>query len=106
MMRILTTSVTVSSDFLILTIPALSYVNGWNYLLKIGQEIPSSTLPVVIQIGETQYPFRQKGGNNVYANQLKQRGSYIIRAAADTKQFVLIHGWLNALNIGNVATLP
>jgi hypothetical protein len=55
---------------------------------------------------EMQYPFRQKGGNNVYANQLKQRGSYIIRVAADTKQFVLIHGWLNALNIGNVATLP
>lgn len=104
---ITTTAVTLTDDTLVLTLPEITYNNGWDYCVRIGQAIPTvtSTIPAVIQIGTTQYPFRQKGGNNVYGNQLVERGSYIVRVAADTKQFILMRGWVQALNLGNTAVL-
>jgi len=108
---ILTTNVAVVGTNLVLTIPAGTYQNCGNYVLRLVQSIPltaTNLMPVVIQIGDaaTLYPVRQKSGHSIYANQLKTRRNYVLHVAADTGTFTLIRGILNTCNCGTTAALP
>lgn len=108
---ILTTAVAISGNNLVLTIPNGTYPNCYNFILRLAQSVPltaTNLMPVVIQIGAgtTLYPFRQKAGHNVYANQLKARRNYMVHTAADTASFTLLHGVLNTCNCGAVEGLP
>lgn len=108
---ILTTSVSVVANTLVLTVPASTFVNCQQYTIRLAQDIPATAtnlMPVVIQIGTgtTQYPFVKKCGHNVYANQLRTRRRYTVLTAADTARFVLCAGQLCGQNCGTVASLP
>lgn len=108
---ILTTSVAVVADTLVLTVPASTFVNCKTYTIRLTQDIPAtatSTMPVVIQIGTdtTQYPLVRKCGHNVYADQIRTRRRYTVLTAADTARFVLCAGQLCGQNCGTVASLP
>lgn len=108
---ILTTSVSVVANTLVLTVPASTFVNCQQYTIRLAQDIPATAtnlMPVVIQIGTgtTQYPFVKKCGHNVYANQLRTRRRYTVLTAADTARFVLCAGQLCGQNCGAVASLP
>ena len=108
---ILTTSVSVVSNTLVLTVPASTFVNCQQYTIRLAQDIPATAtnlMPVVIQIGTgtTQYPFAKKCGHNVYANQLRTRRRYTVLTAADTARFVLCAGQLCGQNCGTVESLP
>ena len=108
---ILTTSVAVVADTLVLTVPASTFVNCQQYTIRLAQDVPATAtnlMPVVIQIGTgtTQYPFVKKCGHNVYANQLRTRRRYTVLTAADTARFVFCAGQLCGQNCGTVASLP
>ena len=108
---ILTTSVSVVANTLVLTVPASTFVNCQQYTIRLAQDIPATAtnlMPVVIQIGTdtTQYPLVKKCGHNVYANQLRTRRRYTVLTAADTARFVLCAGQLCGQNCGTVASLP
>lgn len=109
--EILTTAVAVTGGNLILTLPASTFTNGCQYVIRIAQDIPATAtnlMPVVFQIGTatTQYPFVKKCGHNVYANQVRTRRRYTILTAADTARFVLCEGQLCGHNCGAVTQLP
>ena len=107
---VLTTAVAVSGGNLVLTIPAGTYNNCSNMMLRLAQDIPlnaTNLMPVVIQIGAgtTLYPVRQKSGHNLYATQIRTRRNYILHVAADAGAFTQIHGCLNNCNCGAVGSL-
>ena len=109
--EILTTSVSVVANTLVLTVPASTFVNCQQYTIRLAQDIPATAtnlMPVVIQIGTdtTQYPLVRKCGHNVYANQVKTRCRYVVSVAADTARFVLCNGFLRAENCGAVVSIP
>ena len=109
--EILTTSVAVVADTLVLTVPQATFANCCQYVIRIAQAIPATAtnlMPVVIQIGTdtTQYPLVRKCGHNVYANQIKARCRYTVLTAADTARFVLCSGFLRAENCGTVVSIP
>lgn len=109
--EILTASVSIADDTLILTVPDGTYTNCQTYNLRIAQSIPSTAtnqMPAVIQIGTatTQYPLVKRCGHGVYANQLRARRRYRILTAADTARFVVVSDNLCGLNCGTVASLP
>lgn len=108
---ILTTNVAVVGTNLVLTIPAGSYKNCANMILRLAQDMPltaTNLMPVVIQIGDaaTLYSVRQKSGHNVYATQIRTRRNYVLHVAADTGEFTFIRGILNNCNCGIVPALP
>lgn len=108
---ILTTSVEIVADTLILTVPTMTFMNCKQYTIRLAQDIPATAtnlMPVVIQIGTdtTQYPLVRKCGHNVYATQLRTRRRYTILTAADTARFVLCAGQLCGQNCGAVTSLP
>lgn len=109
--EILTTSVAVVADTLVLTVPQATFQNCCQYVVRIAQDIPATAtnlMPVVIQIGTdtTQYPLVRKCGHNVYANQVKTRCRYVVSVAADTARFVLCNGFLRIENCGTVVSIP
>lgn len=108
---ILTASVAVADDTLVLTIPDGTYYNCRPYTIRLAQDIPTTAtnlMPVVVQIGTatTQYPLVKKCGHNVYANQLRTRRRYRVVIAADTARFAVVSDNLCGRNCGTVASLP
>ena len=109
--EILTTAVAVTAGNLVLTLPASTFTNCCQYVIRIAQDIPATAtnlMPVVIQIGTdaTQYPLVRKCGHNVYANQVKTRCRYVVSVAADTARFVLCNGFLRIENCGAIVSIP
>lgn len=109
--EILTTSVAVADDALVLTLPQTTFQNCCQYVIRIAQNIPATAtnlMPVVIQIGTdtTQYPLVRKCGHNVYANQVKTRCRYVVKVAADTARFILRYGFLRVENCGAMVSIP
>ncbi|WP_455652086.1 hypothetical protein [Phascolarctobacterium sp.] len=108
---ILTTAVAVTDNQLVLTIPAGTYENCKNYVIRIAQDIPTTAtniMPVVIQIGtgSTLYAVNRRCGHRLYANQVRTRRNYVLKVAADTETFVLVNGCITNGNCGIVAALP
>lgn len=108
---ILTTAVAISGNNLVLTVPAMTFENCREYIIRIAQDIPvtaTNLMTVAIQIGtaSTLYAVVRNCGHNLYANQLRTRRNYRLKVAADVQRFVLICGELKCGNCGTVASIP
>lgn len=82
------TTATITGGKLVLNVqPSQSFSNNENVCLLIATTLPSSTtpVPVVITIGSstTQIPLRNKCGNNVYSDQIRNRRIYPTRFKTD-----------------------
>lgn len=91
---VLTTSVTVVGDVLVLNIPQRTYSNHEKVCICVAQVIPdtaTSAMTVAVTIGTdaTQYPLRTRCGNNVHADQIRSRRVYHTNVATDTATFVI-----------------
>lgn len=108
---ILTTAVTISGNNLVLTVPAMTFENCRDYIIRIAQDIPltaTNLMNVAIKIGTapTLYAVVRKCGHNLYANQLRTRRNYSLKVAADVQRFVLMCGEVKCSNCGTIATIP
>lgn len=108
---ILTTSVAVVGTNLVLTVPAFTFENCRDYIVRIAQDVPltaTNLMPVVIKIGTgtTLYNIVRPCGHNLYANQVRTRRNYRLKVAADVQRFVLTCGELRCCNCGTQATIP
>lgn len=108
---ILTTAVAVSGNNLVLTVPAMTFENCRDYIIRIAQDIPltaTNLMSVAIQIGAapTLYAVVRQCGHNLYANQLRTRRNYRLKVVADVQRFVLTCGELKCGNCGTIATIP
>lgn len=108
---ILTISVSIQGNNLVLNIPDGSYQNCRNYIIRIAQNIPATAtnlMGVAIQIGNnaTLYPVVRQCGHNLYANQVRTRRNYRMLVAADTQRFVITGGFICGENCGPIAAIP
>lgn len=108
---ILTTAVAIQGTNLVLTLPAGTYENCHNYVIRIAQPIPATAtnlMGVAIKIGTaaTLYQVIRTCGHKLYANQVKARRNYRLLVAADTQQFVVTGGFICGSNCGAAASIP
>lgn len=108
---ILTLSLELSGDDLILVLPEKVFNNNHRYLIRIAQDIPAEVnrltrVFIAIKGDSTNYPVIRYNGHFLYASQVRTRRNYLIQTAADTGAFMLINGWVCGDNNGSVPTIP
>ena len=88
-----TNSVTLTGNVLILNIPEATYSNKEKVCICIAQALPEvtnvNTVAITIGSETSQYILKTKGGNYVYADQLRSRKVYHTNVASDAKNFVV-----------------
>ena len=88
-----TNSVTLVGSVLVLNIPQKTYSNKEKVCICVAQAIPEvtpeQTVAITIGTEATQYPLRTKCGNNVHADQIRNRRVYHTNVATDTGTFVI-----------------
>lgn len=88
-----TNSVTLTGNVLILNIPEATLTNKEKMCICIAQALPTvssaNTVAITVGTGTSQYILKTKGGNYVYADQLRSRKVYHTNVATDAKNFVV-----------------
>lgn len=86
------TSAVITTNQLVLTIPAGTYNNGENVCLLLATTLPTSAIPipVVIKVGTstTNIPLLNKCGGYVYNTQLRSRRIYPTKFRSDSNLFI------------------
>lgn len=111
---IISDSVTVVTDTLVIDIPDASYLNGCRYGLVIAQAIPDDAtynMPVAISIGgdtTTVYPLVTCCGTQVVARQIATRYRYPVQVvtSATSGVFRVLGGLMFYCSNTNLPSLP
>lgn len=111
---IISDSVTVVTDTLVIDIPEGTYFNGCNYSLIVAQNIPDDAtynMPVAISIAgntETVYPLVTCCGTQVVARQIDRRTKYPVKVvtSATSGVFRVLGGLMFYCSNTNLPSLP
>lgn len=88
---ILSNSVEIIGDELVVYLPEIHFYNGEVLNFVIAQRLPETkAIPVVIRFGKLEKSFNllTRNGNNVYSDQVRPRQSYNFRYVSDTRKFI------------------
>lgn len=111
---IISDSVTVVTDTLVIDIPDATYINGCKYGLVVAQAIPDDAtynMPVAISIGgdtTTVYPLVTCCGTQVVARQIATRYRYPVQVvtSATSGVFKVLGGLMFYCKSNNLPSLP
>lgn len=81
-------SITVSNGRMIIKLPTERVCNNKRFIFKIVQELPETTsIPVMVEIGDVGYMFVNYNDNFIYSDQLRTGKIYIGCTKPDTTIF-------------------